>query len=152
VPHNVINYGVMSGSIKSENSADSEWGTMDHGLDVTGMHATVLGGRPVWPLVLHQLVMTGDRQAYVDRRLEDVDFLPVPLRTGSGGWCFLGEVRRGYEINWSDHRVPPEQADCVLAALGMLHMCVKCVIPEVLGGDYVDEVSAACVGVLCCLR
>lgn len=48
--------------------------------------------------------------------------------------------------------MPLEQADCMLAALGMLHMHVKCVIPEELGRDYVDVVDAACVVcVLCCL-
>ena len=60
-------------------------------------------------------------------------------------------MRRGYEINWSDLCMPLEQADCMLAALGMLHMHVKCVIPEELGRDYVDVVDAACVCVLCCL-
>ena len=77
-------------------------------------------------------------------------FLPLPLRTGSGGWCFFNEVKRGYKINWSNHRMPPEQDDCVLAALGMLHMGVKCVIPEELGGDYKDKVGAACAGMICC--
>ena len=139
----------MSGSIESENSADSKRGMRDPGLDVTGVHATVLGGRPVRPLVLHKLVMAGNCQAYVDQRLEDADFMPVPLTAGSGGWCFLNEVRRGYEIDWSDHLMLPEQADCVLTALGMLHMHVKCVIPEELGGDYKDEVSAACAGTVC---
>ena len=44
-----------------------------------------------------------------------------------------------------------EEADAVLAALGLLHNRVKCVIPEEYGGDYQPEVSSVCV--LCgCLR
>ena len=30
---------------------------------VEGVHMRVLGGRPVWPLVLHQLVMASNHQA-----------------------------------------------------------------------------------------
>jgi hypothetical protein len=41
----------------------------------------------------------------------------------------------------------------VLAALGLLHMRVKCVIPEELGGKYEPAVSACvpgtCVAVIC---
>ena len=61
-------------------------------------------------------------------------------------------MRRGYEINWSNRRVSPEHADYVLAALGMLHMSEKCVLPEELSGDYEDEVGAPCVDVLYCLQ
>ena len=49
--------------------------------------------------------------------------------------------------------MPVAEADCVLAALGLLHMMVKCVIPEELGGDYEPAVSTcvpgACVAVVC---
>ena len=38
------------------------------------------------------------------------------------------------------------EADCVLAALGLLHMKVKCVIPEELGGDYEPAVSVCVPG------
>jgi hypothetical protein len=31
--------------------------------------------------------------------------------------------------------MPAEEADCILAALGLLHMRVKCVIPGELGGN-----------------
>jgi hypothetical protein len=34
-----------------------------------------------------------------------------------------------------------DEADRVLAALGLLHMRVKCVIPEEMGGDYQPAVS-----------
>jgi hypothetical protein len=34
----------------------------------------------------------------------------------------------------------------VLAALGLLHLRVKCVIPEELGGDYYPAVSACVPG------
>jgi hypothetical protein len=35
-----------------------------------------------------------------------------------------------------------DEADCLLVALGLLHMRVKCVILEELGGDYQPAVSA----------
>jgi hypothetical protein len=60
-----------------------------------GVHVMVLGGWPVWPLVLHWLVMAGDYQAYANCRLNDVDFTPVPMKPGLGGWRFLDEVKRG---------------------------------------------------------
>lgn len=65
-------------------------------------------------------------------------------RIGDGQ--FLGEVTRGYEVDWLDCHVLPNQADCVQAALGLLHMRVKCMIPKELGGNYVPEVSGMCVG------
>jgi hypothetical protein len=34
-----------------------------------------------------------------------------------------------------------DEADRVLAVLGLLHMRVKCVIPEEMGGDYQPAVS-----------
>ena len=41
----------------------------------------------------------------------------------------------------------PEEVDAVLAALGLLHNWVKCVIPEEYEGDYQPELSS--VSVLC---
>ena len=89
----------MPGSVASKNSSNSEWGSRDPRLSVMGVHTTVLGGWPVWPLVLHKLVMAGDCQAYVDCHLVNTDFSPLPMTPGLGGWRFLDEVRRGYEIN-----------------------------------------------------
>ena len=113
-------------------------------MNAVGMHLTVFSGRPVWPLALHQLVMAVDRRVFLERRLEWVNFSGVPLRPGSGGGQFIGEVKRGYKVDWSDCHVLPDQADCVLAARGLLHMQVKCVIPEELDGDYEPEVSGMC--------
>ena len=42
--------------------------------------------------------------------------------------------------------MPAGEVDCVLAALGLLHMKVKCKIPEDLGGDYEQVVSACLPG------
>ena len=116
----------------------------DPGLNVVGVHLTVFGGRPVWPLALHQLVMVVDCRAFLEHHLECADFLAVPLRPGLGGGQFLGEMTRGYEMDWSDQRMLLDQADCVLAALGLLHMWVKCMIPKELGGDYEPKVSGMC--------
>ena len=49
-------------------------------------------------------------------------------------------MREGCDVDWANCHVMPDQADSVLAALGLLHMRVKCVIFEV-GGDYDTEVS-----------
>ena len=68
------NNRAMIGSIASENLDDSKWDMRDPRLDLMGMHTIVLDGWPVWPLVLLQVVMAGDRQAYVDSCLEDADF------------------------------------------------------------------------------
>ena len=45
-----------------------------------------------------------------------------------------------------------EEADCVLAALGLLHMRVKCVIPEELGGNYEPAVGTCGAGVCDAVR
>ena len=87
------------------------------------------------------------------KRLEWHDFLPVPLGPRSFGARHLEELLAGYCDKWGSARMPAEEADCVLAALGLRHMRVKCVIPEELGGNYEPAVSAcgpgACVAVFC---
>jgi hypothetical protein len=40
--------------------------------------------------------------------------------------------------------VPPGEVDRVLAALGLYHVRVRCVIPEELGGYYEPAVSVSC--------
>ena len=61
--------------------------------------------------------------------------------------------------DWASARVSAAEADCVLAALGLLHMKVQCVIPEELGGEYEPAVSVCVPGTLllyvtnrCCCR
>ena len=85
--------------------------------------------------------MARDHCAYLHQCLEDVDFLAVPLGPGLFGGRFLVDMVSGVDVDWAGCLVPAEQADCVLVVLGLLHMWVKCVIPEELGGDYVPEVS-----------
>jgi hypothetical protein len=46
----------------------------------------------------------------------------------------------------------PDRANCVLAALGLLHMWVKFVIPEELGGNYEPRVSRMCAFTFTCFR
>jgi hypothetical protein len=95
-----------------------------------GVHLRVLGGHPVWPLAYHQLVTARDRRAFVEQHLEWRDFLPVSLGPRSLGERHPEELLAGYCDEWGSARMPAEEADCVLAALGLLHMRVKCVIPE----------------------
>ena len=82
----------------------------------------VLGGRPVWPLALYQLLAAEDHRAYFDQRLEGVDKSAVPVGPGSYGEWFLEDVVSGAGCGWAGRWVPPGQADCVLAALGVLPM------------------------------
>jgi hypothetical protein len=127
----------------------SGWGVEDPEVRLTGVHLRVLGGRPVWPLAFHEFVMA--RDAFVEQRTECRDFSPVPVGSGSAGSCLLEELLSRYVDGWGTTRVPAVEVDCVLAALGLLHMRVKCVIPEELGGDYEPAVSVclpgACIAV-----
>ena len=82
-----------------------------------------------------------DRRALLEHCLKSADFTAMSLMPGLFGGRFLDNVMSGCEINWEECKVPPDQADCVLAALGLLHMRVKCVIDEKCGGDYESEVS-----------
>ena len=70
-----------------------------------------------------------------------VDFVPGRMGAGTAGAVFLERVLRGEAVDWSTRGLPPDEADRVLAALGLLHVRVKCVIPEELGGWYETKVS-----------
>ena len=69
--------------------------------------------------------------------------MAMPLEPRSAGAQFLEDVRQGRDVDWVNGHITPDQADCVLAALGLLHMRVKCVIFDI-EGDYDTEVSGAC--------
>ena len=113
----------------------------DPGMGLTGVHLRVLGGRPVWPLAFHELAAASDRRMHVEQRMAGVDFVPDRLGPRTAGALFLERVLRGEAVDWATRDVPPGEADCVLAALGLLHVRVKCVIPEAYGGWYEPQVS-----------
>ena len=85
--------------------------------------------------------------------MESWDFSPAPVGSGSAGSRLVEELLSGYVDEWGTTRVPAVEVDCVLAAMGLLHMRVKCVILEELGGDYEPAVSVCvpgtCVVVVC---
>jgi len=112
----------------SVNSSASGWGADDPLVSVVGVHTTALGGRPVWPLALQRLLTVNDRMAYLERRMAHVDFTALPLEARSDGAFFVELVWGGHDADWADRRIAPDQADRVLAALGLLHMRVKCVV------------------------
>lgn len=143
---------MLEASAASTGSSARGWGTEDLGLSMTSVLVAVLGGRLMWPLALHQLVMAEDCHVHVEHCLESRVFTAVPVHPGSGGGWFLGDVLQGYGVNWATWSMPPGKAACVLAVLGLLHMRVKCMIPEELGGDYTPEVSAIGCAVECCCR
>ena len=106
-----------------------------------GAQVRVLGGCQVWLLAFHQFVMVRDQRAFAELRLEGRNFLPVLLGPQSLAALHLGEFLAGCCDKWGCVWMPAGEADCLLAALGLLHMRVKCVIPEELGGDYQPAVS-----------
>ncbi len=133
--------GSLSCSESSLSTAASGWGLCDPGMGLTGVHLRVLGGRPVWPLAFHELAAASDRRVHVEQRMAGVDFVPDRLGPRTAGALFLERVLRGEAVDWATRDVPPGEVDCVLAALGLLHVRVKCVIPEGYGGCYETEVS-----------
>ena len=127
----------------STNLSASAWGADDPLVSVWGVRTTVLGGQPVWPWALPQLLMASNRWAHLESRLVGINFMALPVEPRSAGARFLKDVREGHDVDWANSRVTPDQADRVLAALGLLHMRVKCVI-FCIEGDYDTEVSGAC--------
>ena len=121
----------------------SAWGADDPLVSVGGVHTMVLGGRSIWLWALHQLLTASNCRAHLERRLAGINFMALPVEPRSAGARFLKDVREGHDVDWANSRVTPDQADCVLAALGLLHMRVKCVIFGI-EGDYDTEVSGAC--------
>ncbi len=113
-------------------------------MGMTGVHLRVLGGRSVWPLAFHELMAAEDRREHVGQRLAVGDFMPEPLEPRSAGAYFLNRVLRGEAVDWLTRDVPPGEVDRVLAALGLYHVRVCCVIPEELGGYYEPAVSVSC--------
>jgi hypothetical protein len=131
-----------SGSSMSSNA--SEWGEGDPGMGMTGVHLRVLGGRSVWPLTFHELMAADDWREHVGQRLAVADFMPEPLEPRTAGAYFLNRVLRGDAVDWTTRDVPPGEVDRVLAALGLYHVLVCCMIPEELGGHYEPAVSVCC--------
>jgi hypothetical protein len=129
------------GSLSSTRTSASRWGVEDDEVKWTGVHLRVLGGRPVWPLAFHLFMTAGDRREFVEQRMESVDFVPARYAPGSAVARHLEEILEG-DCDWVDAQLSVSEADCVLASLGLLHMRVKCVIPEELGGNYEPAVSA----------
>jgi hypothetical protein len=101
----------------------------------------------VWPLAFHQLVAVRDRRAFVEQHLEGHDFSAVPVGPQTDDGHFLEGVLEGHLGEWEFTHMSAEEAGCVLVVLGLMHMRVKCVIPEELGGDYEPEVSTCGAGV-----
>jgi len=88
----------------------------------------VVFGKPVWVQALCQPVEVEDRCAFLDDRMASMDFMPLRVNQGSAEDRFLEDVIDGCDSLWGDYNVQAAQADHVLARLGMLHMCKKCMI------------------------
>ena len=136
----MLSDSVSEASAVNMRTSASGWGMEDPEVSVTGVHLRVLGGRTVWPLAFQQLAAR-DRRAFVEQRLEGRNFLAVPVGLRTVGGRFLAGILVGWMTEWFFTHMLAAEADCVLAALVLLHMRVKCVIPEELGGDYESQVS-----------
>ena len=112
----------------------SGWGAEDPGSTMTGLHVTVLGGQAVLRLALQQLLTPRDQHGFVDYWLATKDFLALPIRFQLWGDHILEDVLLGFPVKWSWCHMPLDGANSVLVALVLLHMRVKCVMPEELGG------------------
>ena len=81
---------------------------------------------------------TGDSKGpacIVEQPLEGSNFSAVPVGSQTLGGCVLKGVQEGWGKEWFFTHMPAEEADCMLVALGLLHMRVKCMIPKELGGN-----------------
>ncbi len=104
-------------------------------MGMTGVHLRVLGGQSVWPLTFHELMAAGDRRTFMEERLSRANFVPDRLEQRTPGAIFCDRVLRGDAVDWMARDLPPGETNCVLAALGLYHVWVRCVIPEELGGS-----------------
>jgi hypothetical protein len=89
-------------------------------------------------------MVADDQREHVGQRLAEADFVPEPLEPWTAGAYFLNLVLRGDAVDWMTRDVLPGEVDRVLAALGLYHVRVCCVIPEELGGHYEHAVSMSC--------
>jgi len=126
----------MSAVSSASMSLTASEGEGDLGMGMTGVHLRVLGGRSVWPLTFHELM--------VGQHLAGADFTPEPLGPRRAGVYFLNHMLRVDAVDWTTCDVPPGEVDHVLAVLGLYHVRVRCLIPEVLGGQYERAVSISC--------
>jgi hypothetical protein len=85
-------------------------------------------------MAFYQLMAAEDRRALVVGLQVQADYTLTSLAPRMGGARFYDDVVCGRAVNWTGATVEPEEADAVLAALGLLHNRVKCVIPEEYGG------------------
>ena len=108
----------MSDALVSTNLSAEEWRADDPKVGVEGVHTMVLGGWPMWPLVLHQLVTAS--AGILGTALGMGGLYCLLLELWLAGAQFLQDVREGRNVDWANHCITPDQANCVLAALGLL--------------------------------
>ena len=99
----------------------------------------------MWPVAFYQLMAAENPRAHVVGLMVLADYTPTPLAPRMGGARFYDDVVCRCMVDWTGTTVGCKEADAVLAALGLLHNWVKCVIPEEYRGDYQPEVSSICV-------
>lgn len=71
-----------------------------------------------------------------------VDFVPLLWGPWSVGVWFVEGVKGGHDIDWVNHFMAGDQADHVLAALGLFQMPVVVVVDDA-NDEYEAEVSDA---------
>ena len=123
----------------------SRWGKNDPGLDMTGVHLRVLGGRPVWPVAFYQLVATENQHAHVVELKTLADYTPNPLAHHMGGGealCRPG-VRACGGLNRDD--CGTRGGGCGFSCAGPPAQSCEVCDPGGVRGDYQPEVSSVCV-------
>jgi len=95
----MLSKSMSEASAVSTRTSKSGWGEEDPEVRLLGMHLSVLGGHPVWPLEFHQFVLGRDQRAFVEQYLEGCDFVPVPLEPRSFGLHHLEELLLGFVTN-----------------------------------------------------
>ena len=95
-------------------------------------------------MAFYQLMAAENRRTHVVGLKVQADYTPMPLAPQMGGVRFFDDVVCWRAVDGTGTTMDRNEADAVLAVMGLLHNQVKCVIPEEYGGDYQPEVSSVC--------
>ena len=85
-------------------------------------------GRPVWAQALCKLLEAEDCRAFLDEHMASIEFMLLRVDHGSTEDRFLEDVMDGRDGPGHDYSIWAVHADCVLEKLGLLQMCVICVV------------------------
>lgn len=114
-------------TVRIQSLMSRDWEEMDRGVMLIGVWMTVYG-RPMWAQALYQLVEAEDCCAFLDECMVSIDFMPLRVDHESAAGRFLDDVMDGQDGPWSAYSVWAAHDDHVLGWLGLLQMCMKCMV------------------------